>query len=685
MKKLKSLRYFPLLSVLMLLVSCGGGGGGGGNTGGENQAPAANAGTDQAVEFGSGPVLLDGSGSSDPNGDNITFSWVITNAPGGSVAALSGADTMSPEFTPDQLGMYQITLTVSDGSLSGQDIVNIDVAANISPVANAGPDQDVNVGVTVLLDGSASTSPGGALTYTWTQVAGYGPDVTGGSGTLSGVNPGFTSPASPTTLLFDLRVNDGGGDSFADRVQINVYNDVAKTIFVSPGGNDANDGSSRDVPFATLANALSAAEGVGGDVYLDINGAYDLGSGELLLIDGVSVYGGYDSADNWSRLDTAKSTIQTTGTKGVVADGIVNATVLEQIEIVVAGSTTPGQSLYGLFVNASTGLTVANSAITVGATANGDNGTASAVVAAKGNAGSPGQAGCEDSDIFCGACSQPQGGSGGSGPGGQGGVGGFAGHAANLGQNGQAGTGISFGAGGSGTPSGNGDWNPTSPYLGQNGASGTPGNPGTAGSGGYELTGYIPVAGAGGSSGMPGAGGGGGGGGGGGVSNCDSYGGAGGGGGAGGAGGVGGGGGGSAGGSFGVYMASSELTIADSTITTGDGGAGGSGAAGKTGGAGGQGGWGGNGARPNAGNPYGGVSEQDDGSNGGRGGYGGSGGNGGAGGGGAGGPSIAILRKGGSQPVMTNLSFSLGSGGVGGSSAGNSGPDGEVTTIKYVP
>lgn len=87
--------------------------------GGENQAPVADAGQNMVVT-GASTVQLDGTGSSDPDGDALGYSWTQTAGP---AVALSDPAAAQPTFTaPDVSGdvVLVFELTVDDGQLASE-------------------------------------------------------------------------------------------------------------------------------------------------------------------------------------------------------------------------------------------------------------------------------------------------------------------------------------------------------------------------------------------------------------------------------------------------------------------------------------------------------------------------------------------------------------------------------------
>jgi hypothetical protein len=82
-----------------------------------NVKPVADAGGNQAVTLGQ-TVHLNGSGSSDANGDALAYNWNIVSAPAGSTAVLVGETTKTPSFTTDAAGTFVISLIVNDGFLN---------------------------------------------------------------------------------------------------------------------------------------------------------------------------------------------------------------------------------------------------------------------------------------------------------------------------------------------------------------------------------------------------------------------------------------------------------------------------------------------------------------------------------------------------------------------------------------
>ena len=196
-----------------------------------NVAPIADAGEDQAVYIGD-LVMLDGSGSWDPDGDSLTYSWSFTAVPDNSTTTLNNPNTAEPNFMVDVPGTYVIGLVVNDGTVdSGPDTVSVSTI-NVAPTADAGDDQSVYVGELVILDGSGSYDPDGdALSYNWAFTS-----VPDGSTAVlddpTSVNPSFTADVSGMFVL-SLVVNDGTVDSTPDSVTVSAVTQQTQAIIMA--------------------------------------------------------------------------------------------------------------------------------------------------------------------------------------------------------------------------------------------------------------------------------------------------------------------------------------------------------------------------------------------------------------------------------------------------------------------
>jgi len=199
-----------------------------------NVAPVANAGVAQSVTAGA-VVTLDGTGSSDANGDAVTYAWTLT-APNGSSATLSDPTAAQPVFTTDLPGDYVASLVVSDASLSStaSSVTITAAAANAAPVANAGSAQSVTRGDTVTLNGSASSDANGdALTYSW-SITSRPAQSTATLSSTSVVAPTFTADKAGVYVV-QLIVNDGQVNSAGATVTITAAGVTTTTDLVQNG------------------------------------------------------------------------------------------------------------------------------------------------------------------------------------------------------------------------------------------------------------------------------------------------------------------------------------------------------------------------------------------------------------------------------------------------------------------
>ncbi len=221
-----------------------------------NRAPIASSGINQSAEERM-PVNLDASASFDPDGDPLTYLWTQISGP---PVLLSMSDGPKPYFFAPEVSLAGASIgfavTVSDGVLSktaAPVYINV-INVNRAPIADAGPDQSVDMQTPVILNATASMDPDAdAITYQWSQIG--GPIVV--LNLTNPLHPTFIAPKAPvggTSVSFTLIVNDGKLASDLDYVNISIKN-VNQAPIVSAG----------------LAQIVSSE----GAVYLDASDSFD--------------------------------------------------------------------------------------------------------------------------------------------------------------------------------------------------------------------------------------------------------------------------------------------------------------------------------------------------------------------------------------------------------------------------
>lgn len=210
-----------------------------------NRNPVANAGgpytgtTGQAVQF-------NGTASTDPDGDLLTFAWDFGDSTVGAGATTS--------HTYSAAGTYTIGLTVTDGrgGTSSTTATATITRANSAPVANAGAALTGNVNQVLNFDASASTDgDGDPLTFTW-NFGDSSPTATG----VTTTHP-YTAAGTYTVML---SVNDGFVTSTATTTA--VITQPAAVKITSPAPGDLFNAASIDVS-GTIDRT---------DVTVDVNG-----------------------------------------------------------------------------------------------------------------------------------------------------------------------------------------------------------------------------------------------------------------------------------------------------------------------------------------------------------------------------------------------------------------------------
>lgn len=187
-----------------------------------NGAPVAIIGPDFTVKTQAGQTTatfdLDGSSSTDPDNDGLTYQWSLGGQPAGSTAHLSATQPV---------GTYVYTLEVTDpyGAKSTKTVTVTVELGNQPPVSVAGSNQTVTVQhdgnpstktAAVTLNGSASSDPDGqALTYEWKD----------GNGNVVGTSANVSLSLQAGSYAFTLKVTDPFGASSSSTVSVTVLSE----------------------------------------------------------------------------------------------------------------------------------------------------------------------------------------------------------------------------------------------------------------------------------------------------------------------------------------------------------------------------------------------------------------------------------------------------------------------------
>ena len=240
----------------------------------QNQAPIANAGPDQTVEQTSpegANVTLDGTGSSDPDNDTLSYFW---NWTGGSASGATPTVTLPP-------GTTNITLTVDDGEFNATDTVTITVIDSEPPYVNAGEDKTVEAeapdGAEVTLYGNATDNIDTELDYVWSEGA-----------TVLGTEANLTVTLSLGTHVLTLNATDDSGNTGTDTVTVEVVDttppevDAGEDKTVEAGYETTIHGTATDLVDTELDYVWSEGATVLG-TEADLTFTFSLGTHVLTL------------------------------------------------------------------------------------------------------------------------------------------------------------------------------------------------------------------------------------------------------------------------------------------------------------------------------------------------------------------------------------------------------------------
>jgi YD repeat-containing protein len=238
-----------------------------------NQAPAVNAGSDQAIELPD-PANLNGTATDDgyPFGSGISVSWSKIGGNGNVTFSNPGSLQTTAEFSAQ--GTYVLRLSATDGQFSSSDDVTITVyPVNEVPVVNAGNSQTIELPNSLNLVGTATDDGfpiNSSLSFGWSKVSGLG-DVTFSNSASLTTSAQFTAAG---VYVLRLTVSDG---------QLSTSADVTITVNPPNGAPVVNAGNDQAImlPFSATLTGTATDDGNPPGSTLSISWSKVSGTGQV--------------------------------------------------------------------------------------------------------------------------------------------------------------------------------------------------------------------------------------------------------------------------------------------------------------------------------------------------------------------------------------------------------------------
>lgn len=216
--------------------------------------PVADAGSNVSATLSSSTVSLDGSGTYEPIGKTVTYTWSQVYGP--TALTFSTTSSATPEVSNLAIGVYKCMLTVSDGTYSSSDEMKIIVSES----GNSNP----SVSITSPTDGASFaegdtvdiTAQASDLDGTVSLVEFFAGDTKIGEDSTEPFKFSWTNVAAGNYQITAKATDDVGGTSTSQAVAISV-NEVVSCVITD---NQATEGSfsvGYEMTFETVGNNVT--------------------------------------------------------------------------------------------------------------------------------------------------------------------------------------------------------------------------------------------------------------------------------------------------------------------------------------------------------------------------------------------------------------------------------------------